>query len=55
MIDNVDWLRQLNDEELTEYIYSVFTAGKMYGKNLICKSDLIDYRTWLHEPHDTAG
>lgn len=50
-MDNEKWIKSLNKEELSNYIYSVFLAGKMYGKGLIKKEDLIDYRTWLDEEH----
>lgn len=50
-MNNAEWIRQLTDKELSEYMYSVFVAGKMYGRGLINKEDLIDYRTWLWEEH----
>ena len=51
---NAEWIRQLTDKELSEYMYSVFVAGKMYGRGMLNKEDLIDYRTWLWEEHATC-
>ena len=48
---NAEWIRNLSDQQLSEYMYSVFVAGKMYGRGLIEKADLVDYRTWLWEEH----
>lgn len=50
---NEEWIRQLDSKELSDYIYSVFVAGKMYGRGLIDKADLIDYRIWLYEERKT--
>ena len=50
-MNNAEWIRQLSNQELSEYMYSVFVAGKMYGRGLINKEDLVDYRTWLYEEH----
>ena len=51
-MSNEEWVKSLTREELSDYIYSVFVAGKMYGRGLIKKEDLIDYRTWLNEEHE---
>lgn len=51
-MNNAEWIRQLSDQELSEYMYSVFVAGKMYGRGLISKEELTDYRTWLYEEHE---
>ena len=48
---NAEWIRNLSDQQLSEYMYSVFVAGKMYGRGLIEKADLVDYRIWLWEEH----
>lgn len=48
---NAEWIRNLSDQQLSEYMYSVFVAGKMYGRGLIGKEELVDYRTWLWEEH----
>ena len=44
-----DWIRSLSDEELADYIYSVFVTGKLYGRGLLKKAGLIDYKSWLQE------
>lgn len=52
---NAEWIRSLSDKELSEYMYSVFVAGKMYGRGIIKKEDLVDYRTWLWEEHESLN
>lgn len=49
---NGEWLRSLNDNELADYLYAVFLAGRWnraLGNSLDTGTDLIK---WLGQPRD---
>ncbi len=56
---NGEWIRNLTDTELSEYLYSIYLAGKLMSK---CDADVnirslftsvemqqIDFEKWLNE------
>lgn len=45
---NIENIRQMTDEELCDYIYSVFLTGKYYGQLDKPVEDAPDYMKWLH-------
>ena len=44
---NAENIRQMSDEELCDYIYSVFLTGKYYGQIGKPTGDAPDYFKWL--------
>lgn len=49
---NYDYIKHMSVEELADYIYSVFLAGKLTGQlsNLRECDNIVDYKSWLLEP-----
>lgn len=49
---NYDYIKHLSVEELADYIYSVFLAGRLTGQlnSQECDNIMVDYRSWLLEP-----
>lgn len=45
---NADKIRSMNNEELCDYIYSVFLTGKYYGKMDKSSEEAPNYLTWLN-------
>lgn len=45
---NADNIRNMTNEELCDYIYSVFLTGKYYGQTNKPVEDAPDYMTWLN-------
>ena len=47
---NEEYIKQMGRNELADYIYSVFMAGVLIGKNkLDISKESIDYTSWLQE------
>ncbi len=46
-LTNAENIRRMNDEELCDYIYSVFLTGKYYGQSGKSTGDAPDYFKWL--------
>ena len=44
---NIENIRNMTDEELCDYIYSVFLTGKYYGQLNKPVEDAPDYLKWL--------
>ena len=44
---NIENIRNMTDEELCDYIYSVFLTGKSYGQLNKSVEDAPDYLKWL--------
>lgn len=44
---NADNIRNMTNEELCDYIYSVFLTGKYYGQVEKPVEEAPDYMTWL--------
>jgi len=44
---NADRIRKMNDEDLCDYIYSVFLTGKYYGQLDKSTEDAPNFNTWL--------
>ena len=47
---NGENIRNMTDEELCDYIYSVFLTGKYYGQLERPVEDAPDYMKWLKSP-----
>lgn len=51
-LTNLQWIKNMNDEEFIDYLLAIYVAGKAIGKNSIDEKNVFeDYKVWLNKEH----
>lgn len=48
-MNNEQFIKSMNTQELADYIKSVYIAGLLSARNPDCNAKMIDYKSWLQE------